>query len=291
MGFVRRHSPNDLIYLIPVQIANEQLPEDKIRILFCDAKGDIRSAIIDNSAYELAKSCAEELEHARKNYAILSVEITPGESVPCAVGINPEQVWALEHILEHAIKRRKTPDILKRYLKEIMQTCELKRKELESQHERAKEYAFTGKTPEVLHRLPYYTEEYTEAAVPIYKAHRRYPIIFLRRLPPNEQTIPDTHRLLTLDSDGDLAIIGLPFEAIDEAERIFGEWKRVNKSEGCIVYSRHQDGFMTNYLGISELQRKALDSIAQHFVETGYGQQPISLDAQEVLARVKEYGP
>ena len=60
-------------------------------------------------------------------------------------------------------------------------------------------------------------------------------------------------------------------------------------SEGCIVHSQYQNGFVISYLRISHLQRKALDLIVKHFVETGYGQQPISTDAQAVLTRVKEH--
>jgi len=289
MGLLRRHNLKDLVYLVPIQIGNEQLPENNIRMLHCDSKGNIRSAIIENSVYELARSYATQLERAHKNYATLSLEIAPGRSVPWAVEINPEQVWALEHILEHAIKRGEIPAILKKYPKEIIRIGRLKCEELNRDNERVGNFAFSGKTPEVLQRLAYYSEDAIEAAVPIYKAQYRYPLIVLKRLPPNEKTSPEMQRLLTLDSDGDLAITRLPLEAIDEAERNLEEWKRISKSEGCIIYSRHQDSFTISNLEISELQTKALDLIAQHFEETGYGQQPIPTDAQAVLARAKEY--
>jgi len=289
MEFFRRRSPDDVIYLTPVQLDDEHLPEDKIRVLCCDAKGNIRSTIIENSVYELAKSYADELERTGKKYAILSVEIVLGKYVPYAVAISQKQLWALEHILDHALKRRQIPAILKKYLREIIQIGEHKREELRSQYERLEDYAFTEKTPEVLHRLTYYTDECIEAAIPIYKAQHRYPLIVLQRLPENEQISQDMQRLLTLDSDGDLAIIRLPSETADEAERNFEKWKRERESEGCIILSRYQDGFKIGYLEISQLQRKALDLIVRHFAETGYGQQPISTDAQAVLARAKEY--
>ena len=289
MGLLGRHNLKDLVYLVPIQIGNEQLPENNIRMLYCNSKGDIRSAIIENSVYELARSYATQLERAHKNYATLSLEIAPGRSVPWAVEITPEQVWALEHILEHAIKRGEIPAILKKYPKEIIRIGRLKCEELNRDNERVGNFVFSGKTPEVLQRLAYYSEDAIEAAVPIYKAQYRYPLIVLKRLPPNEKTSPEMQRLLTLDSDGDLAITRLPLEAIDEAERNLEEWKRISKSEGCIIYSRHQDSFTISNLEISELQTKALDLIAQHFEETGYGQQPIPTDAQAVLARAKEY--
>ena len=289
MGLLGRHNLKDLVYLVPIQIGNEQLPENNIRMLYCNSKGDIRSAIIENSVYELARSYTTQLERAHKNYATLSLEIAPGRSVPWAVEITPEQVWALEHILEHAIKRGEIPAILKKYPKEIIRIGRLKCEELNRDNERVGNFVFSGKTPEVLQRLAYYSEDAIEAAVPIYKAQYRYPLIVLKRLPPNEKTSPEMQRLLTLDSDGDLAITRLPLEAIDEAERNLEEWKRISKSEGCIIYSRHQDSFTISNLEISELQTKALDLIAQHFEETGYGQQPIPTDAQAVLARAKEY--
>jgi len=289
MGFFRHRSPQDLIYLVPVELGDERLPEEKFRILCCDAKGDIRSAIIENSVFELTNSQTEELERVGENYAILGVEIDSGKYVPYAVAINQEQLWALEHILKHALERREIPAVLRKYLRGIIQISQHKREELKSQYERLKDYAFTGKTPEVLYRLPYYTEEYIEATIPIYKAQYRYPLIILQRLPANEQTPGDIQRLLALDSDGDLVIIRLPLVTIDEAERNFEKWNRENKSEGCIVHSRYQDGFIISFLQISRLQRKALNSIAQHFTETGYRQQSISTAAQAVLARAKEH--
>jgi len=289
MEFFRHRSPEDLIYLTPVQLDDEHLPKDKVRVLCCNAKGDIRSIAIENSVYELAKGYVEELKHAGRNYAILSVEIASGKYVPQAVAISQEQLWALEHILEHALKKRKIPTVLKKYLREMIQISEHKREELKSQYERVEDYAFAEKTPEVLHRLAYYADECIEAAIPIYKAQQRYPLIVLQRLPANEQTSQDMQRLLTLDSDGDLAIIRLPSETADEAERNFEKWKREREAEGCIILSRYQDGFKIGYLEISQLQRKALDLIVRHFAETGYGQQPISTDAQAVLARAKEY--
>ena len=58
MGLLGRHNLKDLVYLVPIQIGNEQLPENNSRMLYCDSKGDIRSAIIENSVYELARSYA-----------------------------------------------------------------------------------------------------------------------------------------------------------------------------------------------------------------------------------------
>jgi hypothetical protein len=269
-------------------MGNEQLPENKIRMLYCDLKGNVRSTIIENSIYELAKSYANQLERAHKHYATISLEIAPGSSVPWAVEIKPEHVWALERILEHAIKRGEIPTILKKYPKEIIRMGRLQCEESSRRNERVATSDFPAKTPEVLQRLAYYSEDRIEAAIPIYKAQYRYPLIILKRLMPNEKITPEVQRLLALDGDGDLAIIRLPSEAVDEAERNLDIWRKINNSEGCLIYSRHQDSYAIGHLEISALQRKALDLMAQHFEETGYGQQPIPTDAQAVLAKAKE---
>ena len=289
MGLLGRHNPQDLIYLVPIQMGNEQLPENKVRMLYCDVKGNIRSTIIENSVYEMVKSDTTQLERAHKNYATLSLELIPGSSIACAIEINPELVWALERILEHAIKRGEIPAVLRKYPKEIIRIGRLQCEESPKYNERAVNFDFSGKTPDVLQMLAYYSEDSIEAAIPIYKAQYRYPLIILRRIPPNEKMTPGVQRLLALDSDGDLAIIRLSSEAIDEAERNLEVWRKINNSEGCILCSRNQDSYTICHLEISTLQRKALDSIAQHFEETGYGKQPIPRDAQSVLAKVKEY--
>lgn len=287
MGLFSRHNSKDVIYLTCIQAENEQLPKDKIRILYCDAKGNVDSAVIESSVYELAKGYIQELERADKYCAILSTEIAPGKSVPVAVEIGSEQADALDSILEHALKRGIIPDILKRYLKEIVRLGEGKRKELVSQYEQARLHTVSEATPEVLRRLAYHPEDGIDVAIPIYKAEYHYPLVVLKRLPPNEHTRPNMQRLLILDSDGDLAIIRVPLEIIDEAEKNLEEWKRKNNSEGCVLCSRYSDSLVMSHMEISEFQREALDLIASHFEETGHGERPISMDAQSVLAKAK----
>jgi len=287
MGFDERYNHNDVIYLVPVKMGDEQLTAAQVRMLCCDGGGNLVTVVIESSVYELAKSHAKELASARKNYAILGLEIAPGQSFPWAIAINSEQVWALESILEHALKRGLVPDIMKKYIKQIIKLGESKRKELMTQNAPAESDSPSGTTPEILQRLVYGVEDTIEVSVPIYKARHQYPLVVLKRLAPDEQTGPEMQRILILDNDGDLAIIRVPLEAVDEAERDFEEWKIKSKSEGCIIYSRHPDGLVMSYLEISWFQRKALDLIAQRFEETGQEERPISKDAQEVLVRAR----
>ncbi|MFC1938901.1 hypothetical protein ACFLWM_01950 [Chloroflexota bacterium] len=287
MGYDDRYKHNDVIYLVPIKMGDEQLVETQVRMLCCDEKGNLVTTVIEGSVYELAKSHARELDSARKNYAILGLEIASGQSFPCAVAIDSEQVWALEHILEHALKRGLIPDILKKYIKQIIKLGETKRKELRAQCKPADGGASSETTPEVLQRLAYGVEDTIGVSVPIYKAKHRYPLVVLERLSPDEETAPEIQRVLILDGDGDLAIIRVPLDMIDEAERGFEEWTARYKSEGCIIYSQHPDGLVMSYLETSWFQRKALDLLAQRFEETGRGERPISKDAQEVLSRAR----
>jgi len=287
MGLFNRHNSKDVIYLTRIQVGNEQLPENKIRILYCDAKGNLESAVIDGSVYDLAKSYVEQLEGTDKYCAILGTEIAPGSFTPIAVEISLEQADALDSILEHALKRGIIPDILKRYLKEIIGLGAGKSKDLTTRYEQARLYAPSEATPEVLKRLADYPEDGIDVAIPIYKAQHHYPLVVLKRFPPNEHTHPNMQRVLVMDSDGDLAIIRVPLEIIDEAEDNLEGWKRENNAEGCVLCSRYSDSLVMSHMEISEFQRKALDMIARHFEETGSGERPISMDAQSVLAKAK----
>jgi hypothetical protein len=287
MSFDESNNQNDVIYLVPIKVGEEQLAEAQVRMLCCDEKGNLVTTVIEASVYEVAKGYAKEFEGACKNYAILGLGITSGQSFPWAVAINSEQVWALEHVLEHALKRGLIPDILKRYIKQIIKLGEAKRKELRAKRTQVEADHSSETTPKVLQRLDGGIEGAIAVSVPIYKAKHRYPIVILKRLEPDEETGPGIQRILILDSDGDLAIIRVPLEAIDEAEIGFEEWRLGYKSEGCIICSQHPDGLLMSYLETSWFQRKALDLIAQRFEETGRGERPISKDVQEVLSRAR----
>lgn len=288
MGLFRRYRYDDALYLMPIRLGNEQLPEGKIRMLCCDAKGQLNSALIDKSAYELAKSNARKMKRTRKNFATLGVEIAPGRTEPFAVEIGYEQVWALDNTLNHAIKRRTIPDILKKYLKQIVELGEAKRKEFKKQQEKVRDHAPSKVTPSVLYRLPYYAEDDIEATIPIYKAEQSYPLIILQRLPANEQTPANMQRVLILDSDGDLAIIRVPLELIDQAEKDLEGWEKANGSDACLIYSRNRDGFIMSNMAINELQRKSLEAIARQFEKKGHGEHPVSRETQAVLAKAQD---
>ncbi|MEE8419663.1 MAG: hypothetical protein V3S02_06080, partial [Dehalococcoidales bacterium] len=144
------------------------------------------------------------------------------------------------------------------------------------------------KTLRVLDRLPYYSERDMEFSMPIYKAEHSYPLVVLKGLPPDGKNSNDVQRLLVLDSDGDLAIIKMPFKLIVQAEKRLEEWAQKNDIPACTVVARNSKGFNINFLMISQLQRRALDTMARQFEETGSGAQNVSATARKVLVKAGE---
>jgi ribosomal protein S21 len=277
----------EVIFLSPVKVESELLPKNKVRILYSDAKGNINSIVMEDSVYKMARNNIKELERKHKYCAILGMEVIPGNYVPFAVEITAEQAGALDGIFENAVKRGIVPDILKRYPKEIIKLGKNELKEFKKQYEQSRIKATSKETPELLQRLADYPEEGIDVAVPIYKARYHYPLIILKQLPPNDQAQPNMRKLLILDSDGDLAIIQVPVEIIDEAVRKFKKRKRESKSDGCLLYSRELDNLVMSYMEINSVQRKALNMITQYFEETGHGKRPVSMDVQTVLTKAK----
>jgi len=287
MGLSRRRY-NDVLYLMPVRLGKEQLPPDTIRMLYCDAKGRIQTYLMKRSVYELARRHGRKVGRTHKNYATLGLEISPDKITPLTVEISAEHVWALEHILKHSLKNGKLPDVLKKYPKQIIALGEARREELITQHKRRERKAYLEAMPRVLSRLPYYSEDNIEVSIPIFKAEYRYPLIMLERLPPGEHNSPKMQRLLIMDSDGDLAVIKVPLELIDDAEKSLAKVKKADDKGVRIICSQSPKGLALSYLTISQAQTKALDIITSHFERTGHGIQPVSVATQTVLARARD---
>lgn len=287
----RRTKPNDVLFLMPVRLADEKLPRGKMRLLYCDNTGKVYSSIMKRSTYELARDSAERLERSHKSYATVGLETGPGEFVPTAVEISPDELWALEHVLEHALKKGRLPDILKRYLKPIIELDEASREAVLSEHRQRPRQPHSKAAPRVLDRLSYYPDADIEISVPIYKAEYRYPLIALKRLTSDNHTLKKFQKLLILDSDGDLAVISVPAQLIDKIEKVIKEPNKKNGPHKCAIISKYPDGLSVDYIAISQLQRKALDTITRYFEKTGEGKQPISATAKTVLARAREVSP
>ncbi|MFC2019004.1 hypothetical protein ACFLU4_03505 [Chloroflexota bacterium] len=288
MGIFKRNRPNDVIFLMPVRLGNEKPAKARVRMLYCDAAGKVYAQLTSRSVYELVENSIQRLERNNKYYAVLGLEISPGNFAPVAVEIGSEEVIALEHILEHALSKGRVPDVLKKYLKRIIKLGEAHREAAIAEYKNLKKRATSVATPRVLNRLPYYPEHDMEVSIPIYKAKHSYPLIILKRLQPNEKTPHDFQRLLILDSDGDLGSIRVPALLIDASERKLKKQNKNKERNVCMVIRRNQDSYTIDYLQISKLQRNALDTVTRCFEETGYGKQPVSLAASIALSSVKD---
>jgi hypothetical protein len=288
MGAFHRNQSNDVLFLMPVRLASEKPPRGKVMMLYCDAAGRVYTSVISRSVYDLARGIAEGMERSHKPFAILGLEAGPGRFVPAAVEIGPKEVWALEHILEHALKTGRLPDILKKYIKPIIKLGEDKREAVLAEYRISRRRGRLQATPRVLDRLPYYSEHDIEISVPIYKAEYRYPLIVLKRLLSDEKTPQSFQRLLVLDSDGDLAAVKVSSRLMDS---IAGAVKKRNQKNGkdeCVLISKYPEGLAVDHMVISQLQKKALDTITRYFEETGDEKQQISATARRVLTKARD---
>jgi hypothetical protein len=287
MPIFHSNKPNDVLFLMPIRLADEKPPRGKVRMLYCDTAGKVYAPIINRSTYELARAGAEQMERSHKSFATLGLELSPGNYIPATVEIGPTEVWALEHILEHAINKGKLPDILKRYVKPIIRRGEANREAILSEHVKPKPRTNSRATPRVLERLPYYPEKDIELSMPVYKAEHSYPLIVLKRLTSDGKNPRRPQKLLVLDSDGDLAVIKVPPEIINSMDRKFAKQKTGEDRNVCPILIKNPKGMAVDFLPLTQPQKKALDTITRYYEETGSEKQPISAVARKVLLRAK----
>lgn len=277
MSIIARNRPRNVLLLIPVRLAGEKLPKSKMRMLCCDADGKVYAPIISQAVYDLARDSASRMELRHKTFATIGLETEPSKLLPVSVEISSREVWALEHILEHALKNGRLPDLLKKYLKPIIKLGESSLEAMTPIQDKHRPRSEREATPRVLNRLPYYTESDIEFSMPIYKAEYSYPLIVLKRLPQEETVQHNTRRLLILDADGDLAIIKV-------ASRLAS---KNNDSNECMILVKSAEGLSTEFMPLSQLQKKALETLTKHFEKTGNGKQTISIATRTILERAK----
>jgi hypothetical protein len=286
-----RNKPNDVLFLMPVRLADQKTPRGKVRMLYCDATGKVYSSIMNKSTYELARQSSETIERSHKSYATVGLEIGPGAFVPTSVEISPEELWALEHILEHALNKGRLPDILKKYLKPIIEFDEASREAVIQEYKKRRRQPHPRAIPRVLDRLSYYPENDIKISVPIYKAEYSYPLIALKHLASDDGPPDKLQKLLVLDSDGDLAVISVPPQLIDKIEKVTKEYHQKNGTNKCAIISKNPDGLSIDYIVISQSQSSALDALTRYFEETGDRKQPVSAVVKAVLARARDAFP
>ncbi len=288
MGIIKRKQPNDVLFLQPVRLADEKIPRGKVRMLYCDVSGKVYSSIVSRMVYERARDGAAGMAHRRRSFATVGLETAPGQFIPATVEVGQKEVWALEHILEHALKNGILPDILKKYLKSIIRLNESERVTIISEYRKRRRQAQPEATPKVLERLPYYQEDDMEVSMPIYKAEYSYPLIVLKTLSSDGHTPHNTRKLLILDSDGDMAIIEVPTRLVRMMEIELTEHGGKKRGNTCVLILKNPDGYTLSYMSVSRQQKKSLETLTRYFEETGSSKQRVSLSVKSVITRAKD---
>lgn len=277
MAMFKKNQPKSVLFLQTVHINGEKRLRGRVRILCSDVSGKVFVTAVTRSVYAKACENAAMMQDRRKPFVTIGLVNDTGKYTPVVIEISPEEAWALERILEHALKSGIIPDILKKYLKPMLTRGE---SSLEGPAE---------KTPKVLDRLPYYPPGEIEISVPIYKAHYSYPLIILKRLPPDEHTSRTDQKLLVLDSDGDLAAIRVPAKMVRRTEKEITDNGTRNRRSTCLLISRQPDGLTVTYMPVSPQQKKALEALAKYFDGAdSQVKQPMPVAVRTVLTRAKD---
>ena len=242
MKLINRRQPNDVLFLQPVRYTGERIRRGKVRMLYADASGKVYASIMSRSVYDMAVDNAARMKRSHRAFATVGLETIPGRFIPAAVEVDKNEAWAMQLILDHAIKSGKVPDILKKHIKPIIKRSEGTREAVISENRKRRTSTQPKVTTKVLNRLPYYPEHDIEVSMPIYKAEYSYPLILLKRLAPDEQTPPDMQRLLVLDSDGDLAVIKVPTRLVRRIEIELAERSGINRQFTTVLILDGDEG-------------------------------------------------
>ena len=287
MGLFLTNKPKDVIFLIPVSTPDEKLPRGKIRMMYCDAMGKVYTTLLDKTVYKLICEDIEKFEGNNRCYATVGLEISAGTFAPVVVEISTEESWTLSHTLEHALTSGVIPEVLLKNIAHIIKLGDIGYKKNASSgngNNKTEKSAMPG----ILDRLPYYLERDMEFSMPVYKAEHRYPLILLKSYASRGSSSGNGQKLLVLDSDGDLAIIKIPFKVLDKAEQRLRYWAEHNDRDACLIIYHEEKGYTIDFIIISPAQRKALDVMVREYEETGAGGGSLSVAAQRVVSRAQE---
>ena len=92
--------PADLIFLTDFQYQGETIPDDHVRVLFCDSQGVLTSIVIKGKIFDTAQEGVQKFFDEDKGAAAVSIEISEEEAITFPVEINPEEASALWTIVE-----------------------------------------------------------------------------------------------------------------------------------------------------------------------------------------------
>jgi len=96
------------------------------------------------------------MEASQNDFATIYWDTGTSRPTPLVVKIGENEIWALNHILEHALRDAIIPDVLRTYPEEIIKLGDSKRRELLIEKTRDTHKTTSSTSSKVLNRLPYY---------------------------------------------------------------------------------------------------------------------------------------
>ena len=159
MQFFHHNRPNHSILLMPARLGNERLPKNKVRVLSCDADGRLFTQLLGRSVYDRVRRETRQMEMSQRNFATVYLNTDLNRFMPLFVETGVKEAWALDRILEHALKRGVVPDVLKPYPKEIIKLGEMRYKGLSTGETKRTIKKTLESSSKVLNRLPYYEKQ------------------------------------------------------------------------------------------------------------------------------------
>jgi hypothetical protein len=283
----KRNKANHSLLLMPVRLGKEKLPRNKVRILSCDTDGNLFTQLLGRSAYHRIKEEVGRTDMSSVPYATVYWDSGENSFTPLQVEIGEKELWALDRIMEHALRSAVIPDVLKKYPGEIIKLGELKYRELLLEKEGGIGKGVTLTTSKVLQRLPYYRKEDIEVSVPIYKSEYAFPLIILKVLTRKGSTPPDQRPALVLDNDGDIVATNFFSRQITAAKRKLTALEKKGAA-GYLVCVQKSDGVSIEVMETTELQKEALENVTRRFEEKGDKKQPVSAPVRKVMDKARE---
>ncbi len=109
--------PADLIFLTDFQYKGEIIPDDHVRVLFCDSQGVLTSVIIEKEIFDTAQAGVQQFFQDGKGAAAVSIEISEDEALTFPVEIDPEEASALWTIVETFLGTGNADSVPKEFVK------------------------------------------------------------------------------------------------------------------------------------------------------------------------------
>ena len=254
-------------------------------MLCCNEKADLVTMTVSKSTFEIIRSYVRELEKGNKRYAMLGIEVSPGYYVPFPVYIDSEHLMGLENIVEHAVRRKVIPWVLRKYVKNIISMGNIRSDELIKNYVLRDQIGSSLSSQSLMHSIRASRDNFNDRLIPTYKAQHNYPAIILKKMDPDGYSDTESQRVLILDSDGDLAISKVPAQPLESEEgkcNLTGD-----ELFGCITYKHEKGSYIFDHIILNRLQQKSLEIILEQYEKTGSGERPLPLFAEEVLSRAR----